>query len=591
MELPQHKAVLTSSTSRAIQPAPVLSSMSKMIVDQSSVPQKEAKSPSTSASATNPSTARQFWSTGESTKPVPTASRRHFWSEEAQQLSDLLPLPHRGNVGHSTSIFNAPSWFQARSSFCQTTSPTSQAKCRDHLTSLVSEKSGELPKQVVPELPEPSKRSPNKPAAGKARKVKLYPTKQQRAVLNEWFRGAEWTYNACLQAVQNEPSMLNMADLRKYCVNREAFETTFADCKWVLDTPNMIREMAMQDLVQAYKTNQAKQQAQRDRFQATGVKPKRWLRNFHVKPRNMQKQKSQSVGISAAHGWNKKHRVPYSTFFGSQPLKASEPLPEDLVYDTRLQRDRQGNFYLCLLSPLEIHQQQQQLAQTGIVSLDPGVRTFLTGYTPQGEVMEVGKEDYRRLTNLCKRYDELQSEWSTQTITKPRKVRNAKKKNTKQEKPVRPARKNNHRHRCHLKRAGRRMQARIRNLVDELHKKTVKYLVSKYDTILLPKFETSQMVLSKHVKRVIKSKTARSMLTWGHYRFRQRLLSKVREYPWVKVVICSEHYTSKTCGACGFIHGQLGGSKVFACPQCGVIMDREANAARNILIRYLVKHD
>lgn len=63
--------------------------------------------------------------------------------------------------------------------------------------------------------------------------------------------------------------------------------------------------------------------------------------------------------------------------------------------------------------------------------------------------------------------------------------------------------------------------------------------------------------------RVTSNKTARGMMNWGHFRFRQLLLSKSREYPDCKVVICNEHYTSKTYGACGFVYRQLGGRKVF----------------------------
>jgi transposase len=516
--------------------------------------------------------------TTSATQPVST---REFWGPEAENLSALLPLPHSGFLQSENPLFTPPSWFQAHRLSFAFSAGDEDMEFRAHLASLSSQETGNLPKQVVPELPKPSKRSPDKPPAGKARKVKLYPSRAQKKVMNEWFRAAEWTYNACLQAVQNEPDMLNMSDLRNHCVNSEAFQTTFADCKWVLNTPNMIREIAMHDLIQAYKTNQAKQQAQRARYSATGVKPKRWLRTFHVRPRNLNQQASQSIGISATNGWSQRRKVPYPSFFGQGLLKASQPLPEDLVYDTRLQRDRMGNFCLCLLSPLDI---RQEPVGQGIVSLDPGVRTFMTGYTPQGQVIDVGKEDYRRLTNLCKRYDSLQSEWSTHEITKKRKA-------PKRASAARSARKNNHRHRSHLKRAGRRMQKRIHNLVEELHKKTVKYLVTNYDTILVPKFETEDMVRSKHVKRKIRSKTARSMLTWSHYRFRQRLLNKVREYPHCRVVVCSEHYTSKTCGACGYVDRQLGGKKVYSCGICGVQMDRDANAARNILIRYLVKRD
>jgi transposase len=46
----------------------------------------------------------------------------------------------------------------------------------------------------------------------------------------------------------------------------------------------------------------------------------------------------------------------------------------------------------------------------------------------------------------------------------------------------------------------------------------------------------------------------------------------------------------KTCGRCGHIHEKLGGNKRFKCPACGLEIDRDANGARNILLRYLALH-
>ena len=130
-----------------------------------------------------------------------------------------------------------------------------------------------------------------------------------------------------------------------------------------------------------------------------------------------------------------------------------------------------------------------------------------------------------------------------------------------------------------------RIRQKIRNLVDEVHKKLTKWLVSNYEMILLPQFETSQMVT--RAKRRIGSKTARQMLTWSHYRFQQRLLNKTREYRGSQVIVCDEAYTSKTCGHCGKLHEKLGGNKTFKCPYCDIRMDRDMNGARNILLRYL----
>ena len=40
----------------------------------------------------------------------------------------------------------------------------------------------------------------------------------------------------------------------------------------------------------------------------------------------------------------------------------------------------------------------------------------------------------------------------------------------------------------------------------------------------------------------------------SHYRFKERLLYKSREFPWCHVYIVNEVYTSKTCTHCGHIH-------------------------------------
>ena len=85
---------------------------------------------------------------------------------------------------------------------------------------------------------------------------------------------------------------------------------------------------------------------------------------------------------------------------------------------------------------------------------------------------------------------------------------------------------------------------------------------------LIPKFEVQKMADRKGGKRTIHSKTTREMYTWGHYRFRQRLIAKSELYSWCTVVECDEAYTSKTCGKCGNIHAKLGSNKTFKCPKC-----------------------
>ena len=71
----------------------------------------------------------------------------------------------------------------------------------------------------------------------------------------------------------------------------------------------------------------------------------------------------------------------------------------------------------------------------------------------------------------------------------------------------------------------------------------------------------------------------------SHYLLKQRVQQKCEERS-VTFVEANEAYTSKTCGACGFVHDGLGSSEVFRCPSCGLRCHRDLHAARNIYLRW-----
>lgn len=182
--------------------------------------------------------------------------------------------------------------------------------------------------------------------------------------------------------------------------------------------------------------------------------------------------------------------------------------------------------------------ENQVVTKHPLTVLDTGVRTFQTAYSIDHTV-ELGKEDLLQLHELLKR-------WDTEKSTK-RKLK---------------------------------IRSRITHLVDELHWKTIGFLTRNYQTIVIPEFPVSQMVKGKKLAR----STKRLMYTYKFYQFKQRLQNKCLEHG-NKLMIVDESYTSKTCGACGCLHHKLGGNKVFECPSCGLVIDRDINGARNILIK------
>jgi putative transposase len=269
----------------------------------------------------------------------------------------------------------------------------------------------------------------------------------------------------------------------------------------------------------------------------------------------------------------------YPKVFGSEPLLTSIPVPETAeLYDCRLIKTKVGQFYLAVptvLIPNELDNRIQ--GPERVLSLDPGVRSFMTGYSPLGMTVEWGpgllpslsplkqkrktRKKRRKKTpktnfeTLLYKADQLLSEASKKTI-------NAKK-------------------RRGLKLASQRLRDKARNKTKDLHRKCAKWMCENFDVIFLPKFQSQQMVARKN--RKIGSKTVRSMMTWRHYSFQQHLLHKSKEYPWVRVIVCTEEYTSQTCTRCGHVH-KVGGAKTVHCPQCHLTMDRDDRGARNVYL-------
>ncbi len=235
----------------------------------------------------------------------------------------------------------------------------------------------------------------------------------------------------------------------------------------------------------------------------------------------------------------------------------------EIICDSHLTFHRRLNEYYLALNTLIPRPEvcdNQAASTTRVVALDPGNRTFLTFYSPNHGIGKIGNEDIERLYRLCWRLDKLIS-----TTTKVE------------------ARKRNK-----FRKAQFRIRKRIRNLRDEIHRKTANFLTTNFDVIVLPHFNPSQTMFLKS-KRNINSKTVRGLLTWAHSMFETRL-KDVANRLGKTVLDPGEYYTSKTCSSCGTVDSQLGASKVFRCPNnsCNLVIDRDVNGARGILLRALL---
>lgn len=220
-----------------------------------------------------------------------------------------------------------------------------------------------------------------------------------------------------------------------------------------------------------------------------------------------------------------------------------EPMDSRLLY-------KQGRWFICIPEKVSYIKSENQ---GRVVALDPGVRTFLTGFAENG-VFKIGDLDISRISRLCFCLDKL--------LGRAAKA---------------PARQ-----RKRMRKAAERMRWKIKDLVDELHNQSVRILVDNFDIIVLPPFKVSGMVVRN--SRKIRTKSVRQMLTLSHASFAVKLKQKAEAFGKVVLSQC-EAYTSKTASWTGELVHNLGGRK--AIKSQGLVMDRDINGARGIFLRAL----
>ena len=142
---------------------------------------------------------------------------------------------------------------------------------------------------------------------------------------------------------------------------------------------------------------------------------------------------------------------------------------------------------------------------------------------------------------------------------------------------------NNKRTRYNMKKRCFLLRTKIKNVVSDFHWKISNFLVTNFSTIIIPKFETHDMVQKKD--RTLNKTSVNNLSVLSHYKFLEKLKIKCIEHKRLLFIV-NESYTSKTCGCCGTINNSSS-SETFKCSNCNIMVDRDFNGARNILIRTL----
>lgn len=368
------------------------------------------------------------------------------------------------------------------------------------------------------------------------RKIRFYPNKEQKVLFKKCFDTHRYFYNKTIAFLKKEKVSLNLCALRNKIMKTDA-ELNLSE-KWQSEIPFDTRQLAIKEAIGSYKSSLALlKNKQITHFNHKFKHKKDTIQIFHV-DKSAYKNNKIFVRRLGKEKSNIRLRKKYKKLLKNF-------LPNGIEHDFIIQKTNTNKYYLIVskkVKPEILPKKQNQIA------LDPGIRTFQTGYSPGGLILECGKKELDKIRKLHEQIDNLKS-LRTKGIQRLR-----------------------------------RIFEKCTNIVNNLHRQVVSFLTKNFNEIYYPSFNTKNMLKRNH--RKISPKTAREMQVFSFYRFKQ-LLQCVAKRRNTNVILVDEKYTTKTCGNCGIMN-MIGSNKIYNCTTCHVKLSRDINAARNIFMKNVV---
>jgi putative transposase len=210
-----------------------------------------------------------------------------------------------------------------------------------------------------------------------------------------------------------------------------------------------------------------------------------------------------------------------------------------------LRRTRTGKWYACLSCEVEA----TPLRPSGeVVGVDVGLASFATFST--GEQIP-NPRFYRRDETDLKRIQKLKDAAKTSQHWDENRRR---------------------------KKALNHIHERIANRRSDFAHKRSRELVNRYQVIVFEALEPQDMGKSRGMRKSIMD------VAWSQ--FISMTVSKAAEAG-RRIILVNPRNTSKLCSRCGEVVAKTLSDRTHACPHCGLVMDRDRNAAINILQRGL----
>ncbi len=369
------------------------------------------------------------------------------------------------------------------------------------------------------------------------RKIRFYPSSIQKKYFQTYFGATRYLYNKTISLFKNkkkdDPFPLNLSFIRPLIMKNNSDLKEDDPEYWLKDVPYDTRQLAIKSAISSIKSSIE------------------LLKNKNIKKFNhkfkVKKDKRQIFFVD--------HRALKNLILFPSYLKDNSKLKVDNRYknyekytskkDSIILKD--GEKYFILFTKEKHINKIDQKNQ--IISLDPGVNKFQSFYTPDKYCGELGNNLLKtKLNKILKKIDKLKSVSSQ--------IKNKKKINNK----------------CY------KLITKVKNIINDFQWKISAFLTKNYKNLLLPSFNTKKM------KSTLDSKTNRFIDIYSHYKFKKKIFYQCEKYG-TNLKIVDESYTTKTCGNCGCMNHFVGRSNVFWCPYCKIELERDYQAARNILLK------
>ena len=360
----------------------------------------------------------------------------------------------------------------------------------------------------------------------KAIKIRIYPTAEQVDFINKQLGCCRFVYNNCLafrkDSYQNEHISVSSSSAVKHITVLKK------DNEWLKNVHSKVLQQSVRDMNQAY-----------DNF----FKLHKGFPKFKSKHDNRQSCRFPKDAFIGVRG----NRIDLIKVLKDIHFKCSRNderylnRNQDKVKSITLSKEPNGKFYLSVLIDKPLRQVPQS---SSMVGLDLGIKDFAV--TSDGQVIE----NIHFKKNEESRLKRLQRQISKKIVGS----------------------KNREKARLRFAKLNEKIRNRKLNFLHDV----TNHLIDENQVIVMEDLNVKGMVRNHKLAESI------SEVNWGEFR---RMLAYKAAWHGRQLVFIDRFYpSSKRCNHCGYIYKELTlKDRQWVCPECGSLIDRDYNAALNIL--------